>query len=164
MLCKIYLKILFDKREDEKLRQGFWLPSDAKRDSKAAWLSNARIRDYIGGIKTKHTLLVADACFSGGIFKSRDVFTENRASLELAKLPSRKAITSGAMKTVPDKSVFMEYLIKRLDQNEKDLLPAEQLFSSFKIAVMNNSEGQVPQFGDIKGAVGFRYSRRCNMV
>ena len=137
---------------DEDLKQGFWLPSDAKRTSKAAWLSNAMIRDYIGGIHTKHTLLVADACFSGGIFKTRDVFIENMASLELAKLPSRKAITSGAMKTVPDKSVFIEYLTKRLSENERSLLPAEILFSSFKIAVMNNSHGQVPQFGDIKGA------------
>lgn len=137
---------------DEDLKQGFWLPSDAKRTSKAAWLSNAMIRDYIGGIHTKHTLLVADACFSGGIFKTRDVFIENMASLELAKLPSRKAITSGAMKTVPDKSVFIEYLTKRLEENERHLLPAEILFSSFKIAVMNNSHGQVPQFGDIKGA------------
>lgn len=137
---------------DEDLKQGFWLPSDAKRTSKAAWLSNAMIRDYIGGIHTKHTLLVADACFSGGIFKTRDVFIENMASLELAKLPSRKAITSGAMKTVPDKSVFIEYLAKRLEENERNLLPAEILFSSFKIAVMNNSHGQVPQFGDIKGA------------
>lgn len=137
---------------DEDLKQGFWLPSDAKRTSKAAWLSNAMIRDYIGGIHTKHTLLVADACFSGGIFKTRDVFIENMASLELAKLPSRKAITSGAMKTVPDKSVFIEYLTKRLKENERSLLPAEILFGSFKIAVMNNSHGQVPQFGDIKGA------------
>lgn len=137
---------------DENLKQGFWLPSNSKIDSKAEWLSNARIRDYIGGINAKHTLLVADACFSGGIFKTRDVFIQNRASLELAKLPSRKAITSGAMKTVPDKSVFIEYLIKRLEQNENILLPTEQLFSSFKIAVMNNSEGQVPQYGDIQGA------------
>lgn len=137
---------------DENLKQGFWLPSDSKIDSKAAWLSNAMIRDYIGGINAKHTLLVADACFSGGIFKTREVFVQNRASLELAKLPSRKAITSGAMKTVPDKSVFIEYLIKRLQQNEFSLLPTEQLFTSFKIAVMNNSEGQVPQYGDIQGA------------
>ena len=137
---------------DEDLKQGFWLPSDAKRTSKAAWLSNAMIRDYIGGIHTKHTLLVADACFSGGIFKTRDMFVQNMASLELAKLPSRKAITSGAMKTVPDKSVFIEYLTKRLEENDRSLLPAEILFSSFKIAVMNNSHGQVPQFGDIKGA------------
>lgn len=137
---------------DENLRQGFWLPSDSKVDSKAAWLSNAMIRDYIGGINAKHTLLVADACFSGGIFKSREVFVENRATLELAKLPSRKAITSGTMKTVPDKSVFIEYLLKRLEQNSLSLLPTEQLFSSFKIAVMNNSQGQVPQYGDIQGA------------
>ena len=137
---------------DEELKQGFWLPADARESSKAAWLSNAMIRDYIGGIKTQHTLLVADACFSGGIFKTRSAFNTKMASLELAKLRSRQAITSGAMKTVPDKSVFIEYFIKRLEENENELLPAEMLFSSFKIAVMNNSQGQVPQFGDIQGA------------
>jgi len=70
---------------------------------------------------------------------------------ELYKLPSRKAMTSGAMKEVPDKSVFIEYLVKRLDQNTDKFLPAEQLFSSFKAAVINNSpNGQVPQFGEIR--------------
>lgn len=136
---------------DERLKQGYWLPRDSKQSSKAAWLSNGTIRDYIGGIKSRHTLLVADACFSGGIFKTRDVFTENRAVLELYKLPSRKAMTSGNMKTVPDKSVFMEYLIRRLNENEGKMISAEQLFSSFRVAVINNSaNGQVPQFGDIR--------------
>ena len=136
---------------DDGLRQGYWLPRDARDDTKSAWISNGTIRDYIGGIKTKHTLLIADACFSGGIFKTRDVFMESRALVELYKLPSRKAITSGNMKTVPDKSVFMEFLIKRLSESEERMISAEQLFSSFRVAVINNSaNGQVPQFGDIR--------------
>lgn len=138
---------------DEKLKQGYWLPSNSKKSSKAQWLSNGTIRDYVGGIKSKHTLLIADACFSGGIFKTRDVFMESRAVLELYKLPSRKAMTSGNMKTVPDKSVFMEYLIKRLKENDQTIISAEQLFSSFRRAVINNSaNGQVPQYGDIRQA------------
>lgn len=138
---------------DDGLKQGYWLPRDSKRDSKVAWLSNGTIRDYVGGIKSKHTLLIADACFSGGIFKTREVFSEAKAVLELYKLPSRKAMTSGNMKTVPDKSVFMEYLIKRLQNNEHSVFSAEQLFSSFRVAVINNSSnGQVPQYGDIREA------------
>ena len=49
---------------DESFKQGYWLPADARQKSKSSWISNATIRDYIYGIKTKHTLLIADACFS----------------------------------------------------------------------------------------------------
>lgn len=137
---------------DENIKQGFWLPADARRTSRAQWLSNSTIRDYIGGMRTKHTLLIADACFSGGIFKTRAAFSEAPKSVqELYKLPSRKAITSGAMKEVPDKSVFVEFLTKRLRENAEQFLNSESLFSSFREAVINNSpNGQVPQYGEIK--------------
>jgi hypothetical protein len=140
---------------DERLKQGFWLPADASMTSKAQWLSNSTIRDYVGGIQSKHTLLITDACFSGGIFKERSAsFGNSRAMLEMYKLPSRKAMTSGALKTVPDKSVFITYLNKNLINNDKPLISAEELFSTFKIAVINNSpNGQVPQYGPI-GQVG----------
>ncbi len=140
---------------DHQLKQGFWLPSDANHNSKAHWLSNSTIRDYIGGINSKHTLLITDACFSGSIFKERGInFESSKAMLEMYRLTSRKAMTSGTLKTVPDKSVFIKYLIKNLQDNTHPLLSAEELFQSFKIAVINNSpNGQVPQYGAI-GQVG----------
>ncbi len=137
---------------DERLKQGYWLPVDAAQNTRTEWISNGTIRDYVAGMQTKHTLLISDACFSGGIFKTRDAFSsESPATLELYKLPSRKAMTSGAMKEVPDKSVFVEYLIKRLKDNREKLLPAETLFASFRQAVINNSPNrQVPQYGEIR--------------
>ncbi len=138
---------------DDRIEQGYWLPSDAKKNSKAAWLSNGTIRDYIRAIDSKHTLLITDACFGGGILKTREAFTASRAMLEMYKLPSRKAMTSGALKTVPDKSVFIEYLIKALQRNDQPLISADQLFASFKYNVINNSpNGQVPQYGVISQA------------
>lgn len=138
---------------NEQLNQGYWLPSDASLDSKSYWLSNSTLRDYVGGIKSKHTLLISDACFSGGILKERAVFENSRAILEVYKLPSRKAMTSGTLKTVPDKSVFIEYLLKNLVNNQAPLLSADQLFRHFKTAVINNSpNGQVPQYGPISQA------------
>jgi len=135
---------------DDKIEQGYWLPSNAKKSSKAAWLSNGTIRDYIRAIDSKHTLLITDACFSGGILKTREAFTASKAILEMYKLSSRRAITSGSLKTVPDKSVFIEYLIKALKNNEQPLISADQLFNSFKYNVINNSvNGQVPQYGVI---------------
>lgn len=136
---------------DEQLTQGYWLPSDAQKESKADWISNSTIKDYVRSFKTKHTLLVADACFSGGLFKERDAFAYGKAMLEMYKLPSRKAITSGALTTVPDKSVFMKYLTAGLANNEDPLFNAEQLFYNLKLSVINNSpNGQVPQYGVIR--------------
>ena len=67
----------------------------------------------------------------------------------LYNLPSRKAMTSGTLTEVPDRSSFVKFLIERLDENKEICLSSEQLFSSFRIAVINNSD-VIPQYGEIK--------------
>ena len=134
---------------DEKTQKGYWLPSDAQQDNTANWFRNSSLSGYIASINSNHTLLIADACFSGSIFKTRDAFGNMDKGIErLYKLPSRKAMTSGTLKVVPDKSVFLDFLTKRLEQNEETYLSSEQLFFSFKTAVLNNSQN-IPQFGEI---------------
>ncbi len=132
----------------EKLEQGYWIPSDGKLDSKTNWISNSTIRDYIKGFKCKHTLLIVDACFSGSIImKHRGI---GKSLLSMYNLPSRKAITSGVLEYVPDESVFLDYLIKGLEENQAALLSAGQLFYEMKVAVIQNSPlNQVPQYGPI---------------
>jgi len=135
---------------DKQDEIGYWLPSDAKQANTANWMRNSTIRDYLRTVKTKHTLLIADACFSGGIFKTRKAFTDAPQSIQkLYDYPSRKAMTSGTLTEVPDKSVFLLYLNKRLTENSQPYISAEELFGSFKVAVMNNSPN-VPQYGEIK--------------
>jgi len=131
---------------------GYWLPVDSKASSTANWLANSTIRDYIGAIKSRHTLLIADACFSGGIFKTRKAFSDAPEGIsKLYELPSRKAMTSGTLTEVPDESVFLHTLVQRLEDNTQKYISTEELFASIKPAVLNNTE-TVPQFGDIKGA------------
>jgi len=134
---------------DEEMSTGYWLPSDAESDNPVNWLPNTDLTNYISVLKTKHTLLIADACFSGGIFKTRKAFNTTGTIEKLYKLPSRKAITSGTLKEVPDQSVFVEFLLKRLNENGEYYLSSEQLFSSMRVAVMNNSPN-VPQYGTIQ--------------
>ena len=138
---------------DKKTNQGYWLPSDAEKTRRANWIPNGTIRDYINGIKSKHTLLISDACFSGGIFKTKKAFSDSSAAINvLNSLTSRKAITAGTQnEEVPDKSVFLEYLTKRLLNNPDKYLSSQNLFSLFNEAVINNSPTrQVPQFGVIR--------------
>jgi hypothetical protein len=139
----------------DDMKQGFWLPRDASGiNDPADWIPNSTVRDYIKAIKAKHVLLVADSCFSGGIFKTREAFYKQKVSMEkIYELPSRKAITSGAMKTVPDRSVFLEYLIKRLKDNKEPYMDTQKLFASLREAVINNSPShQTPLYGAISEA------------
>ncbi len=135
---------------DEKANIGYWLPCDAKISRKAEWFRNSTLCDYLKEINSKHTLLIADACFGGAIFKTRSVSMEAPKAIQmLYDLPSRKAMTSGTLTEVPDRSTFIKYLIERLASNDDKYTSSEQLFSSFRIAVINNSD-VIPQYGEIR--------------
>ncbi len=135
---------------DEEANIGYWLPSNARKMSTANWFGNSQLVDYLKKIKSKHTLLITDACFSGSIFTSRSAFSDAPLAIEkLYELPSRKAMTSGTLTEVPDQSSFAKYLIDRLEENSNQYLSAQDLFSSIRPAVINNSDA-VPQYGEIK--------------
>jgi len=135
---------------DEKANIGYWLPSDAKRNLKADWFRNSTLCDYITEINSRHTLLITDACFGGSIFKTRGISLEAPKAIQmLYDLPSRKAMTSGTITEVPDRSSFVKYLVERLYENKEKCISSEQLFASFRIAVINNSD-VIPQYGEIK--------------
>jgi len=137
---------------DETKKIGYWMPSDSRRNSTANWLRNTTLQSYIAAIPTHHTLLIADACFSGGIFKTRKAFADASKGInKLYELPSRKAMTSGTLKEVPDESVFLHLLVKRLKQNKMKYISSESLFASFRDGVLNNSPN-IPQYGTIRNS------------
>lgn len=140
---------------DSDLKKGYWLPVDSKSTSRANWFSNDDLRTYIGTFKTKHTLLIADACFSGSILRDMkaQIMQSSHEFQRLYGMPSRKAMTSGTMKPVPDESVFIKYLVKYLVGNTDKYMTADHLFHSFRETVIKNSPNyQVPQYGDIHEA------------
>jgi formylglycine-generating enzyme required for sulfatase activity len=143
---------------DEQREQGYWLPSDAQYGSYSKLISNSDLRDAIRAIKARHTLLISDACFSGSLFNTRDAFTRSAAIEQVSRLSSRTAMTSGAMTTVPDRSVFVSYLLKRLRENQEPYLLAGDLFSQLRTPVINNSPRQAngsistPRYGVIQEA------------
>jgi hypothetical protein len=136
---------------DERLKKGYWLPADSRVNDVSTWIPNSTIKDYIAGIQSKHTLLITDACFSGGIFKTRDVNSEinDYAFSKIYRLASRKAMTSGTLTTVPDDSKFMRSLLKQLTEFDGEYLTSRKLFDDLYTAVVNNTNS-VPQFGVIQ--------------
>ncbi|HXD94477.1 MAG TPA: caspase family protein [Bacteroidia bacterium] len=142
----------------QQLGKGYWVPVDAQTTSTSDYISNNDIQTFLSGIKSKHTLLISDACFSGDIFRGNTIGVpfENseRYYKEVNNLASRQALTSGGIEPVMDggkegHSVFAYYFLKALTGNTSKFYDASQLFSTIKIPVTNNSE-QSPQFQSIK--------------
>ena len=130
---------------------GYWLPKDAELSNSANWLYNDQLVAGLRKIKSLHTLLISDACFSGSIFKSRSISFVGATDVIKKKyqLPSRKAMTSGTLKTVPNKSVFIKYLVDRLEKNKSKYYSSSTLYQEIEVPVGNNSTS-LPQFGVIQ--------------
>lgn len=142
----------------QELNKGYWVPFDATTASTSHYISNNDIQTFLGGIRSKHTLLVADACFSGDIFRGKTVSipfeNSDRYYSTVHNLLSRQALTSGGIEPVMDggrdgHSVFAYYLLKALQGNNDLFFDASQLFNTLRIPVINNSE-QSPNFQPIK--------------
>jgi len=153
---------------DEVLKMGYWLPSDARKDSKSNWVSNTDLTIYLSAFEANHVLLISDACFSGGIFKTRSIGGMNQGTKRLYELKSRKAITSGNLKVVPDNSVFMKFFLKLLELNNDAFLTSDQLFAKIRPNILNNSSteplyGVVHNTGDEGGEFVF-YNQNASAV
>ncbi|HET6245913.1 MAG: caspase family protein [Bacteroidetes bacterium] len=142
----------------KNLNKGFWVPVDASTNSTSAYISNSEIQTFLGGIPSRHTLLIADACFSGDIFRGNTMSVPFEQSekyyAEVNALKSRQALTSGGIELVMDggkdgHSIFAYYLLQALKENKNKYFDASQLYSKLKIPVVNNSE-QTPSFNPIK--------------
>jgi len=142
------------------LNKGYWVPYDAKTNSIADFISNNDVKTFLGGIPSKHTLLITDACFAGDIFRGEtekipfDPSDMSRYYKEVYRKPSRLAITSGGIEEVMDAgkdnhSIFTYYLLKALKENPNKYMDASQLFNDFKVAVTNNSD-QTPILQAVK--------------
>jgi hypothetical protein len=136
----------------EKNSMGYWLPSDAAARILDNWLMNSIITDYVSRNQARHTLVIADACFGGSIFRTRAFQPEEEKIIsEMYLKTSKKAMTSGDLTEVPDESVFVKTFLEQLSANKENYLPSEKLFFSIKPNVVKAAD-LIPQFGIIKNA------------
>ncbi len=98
-----------------------------------------------------------DACFSGGIFKTRGGLAESdKAIQELYSMPSRKAMTSGTLTEVPDHSTFLDYLTQRLQDNKQELYVGRPAF----LQIPRGRDQQQPQYAPVRRDPRSRRRRR----
>ena len=141
-------------------KKGYWLMANAKRNDVNTWLPNKDVLDLIAKIPSRHTLLITDACFSGGVFKTRSIGKNAPAAIQsMNEKISRVAITSGNDTEVPDESVFMKYLIKALSENKEQYLTAQKMFITQIIEAVMTETKTEPRYGtlELAGHVGGDY-------
>ncbi len=128
---------------------GYWVPIEARKEKKGAYVSNSTIRDYISAMKAKHVYLVADSCFSGSLFagaiRSKPPSVTGRYYQEVYNRMSRQGLTSGGTEPVSDEgydghSIFAYYLLKTLQENNDPFLTATSLFDRIAVPIANNSK------------------------
>ena len=101
---------------DKELDGSYWLPHEAERGKTHSYLYNERVFEFIGKIKTHHSVLILDSCFSG------DIFVRNRSLGEAIEgQGSRWGLSSGRLGPVPDKSLFFSHLLERLENAQEDV-------------------------------------------
>jgi uncharacterized caspase-like protein len=147
---------------DTSEERGYWLPVNAKPDSRIQWISNTTITDALKAMAAKHILVVADSCYSGTLVRGIDVVRPASGSerdtylARIAQKRSRTVLTSGGLEPVSDSgggkehSVFAKAFLTALQEN-RDVLDGQQLFNLVRRPVVLNAS-QTPEYTDIRYA------------
>jgi hypothetical protein len=144
---------------DRDAGRGYWLPVDARPDTRAQWVSNTEVTDTLKAMSAKHVLVVADSCYAGTLLREdrgialvtgseRDVFLTR-----IAQKRSRTVLSSGGIEPVLDSggaghSVFAKAFLEALEEN-RDVLDGQGLFARIRRPVVLNSP-QTPEYSDIR--------------
>jgi len=143
---------------DEEADQGYWLPTNASKDRRSRWVSNATITDSLKAIKSKHVMVVADSCYSSRLVRSLNIKVVSKESHDFCKQMSRKkarvVITSGRLEPVEDGkgkySPFARAFLVALNNNT-DVIDGTKLFNTILRPVMVKMD-QPPQYSDVRHA------------
>ncbi|MEM6316806.1 MAG: caspase family protein, partial [Bacteroidota bacterium] len=112
---------------DKVFEEGYWIPVNAQLGATEDCISNSKIKTILSAIKSKHTFLIVDSCFSGSLFAK---FRSVAVAEKLEESPSRWGLTAGRNEVVSDgkpgdHSPFAESMLYHLEKNESVLGVAE---------------------------------------
>lgn len=135
---------------DADLDEGYWVPANARKDSTSDYISNSDVLKWIRAIKTHHTLIIVDSCFSGTLV------SQSRSTVLSEKYPSCRIFASGRKELVDDgapgtNSPFARAILSRLTFNTDRVLRASDLIQAVT-KVVEADAGQAPIEGRIKEA------------
>ena len=143
----------FDRQYDSE----WWIPADAKKRDSLTYLDNTLVQRAMKAKDARHVLLISDSCYSGALFGQERAMSQtisDKYYLNLNNEISRWGMTSGNKTSASDKgtdghSVFAYQLIKKLKNNIKYYIYAQEIYTDIAPIIGNNSE-QAPMCRPIK--------------
>ncbi len=138
---------------DTNLEEGSWIPFNGKAGASWTYIDFSRVLKYIKAIKSKHTFVIADSCYSGTLFTDRS--KRSNITPRDFYIPSRYLLTAGRNTVVSDgkpgdNSPFADNLLWFLKNTKELQFSAATLCEKVKTGVSNNV-AQIPRYGSIHG-------------
>ena len=137
----------------KNIREGYWIPVDAVLNRRATYLSNHEVLNLIKNLKARHVFGVVDSCFSGSLFRNRNLVS---VTDRYASTPSRWLFTSGQLEPVSDGSLgdnspFAKKLISQLTNNPQETLWVSELCMGVMKGFQYDAANQVPEWSPLNG-------------
>lgn len=134
--------------------EGYWIPKNGGDPAtQRFFIPTTVILSKMKAIKSRHTLLITDSCFSGSLIrKSRGGIVDSGFYRELSEKRSRQIITSGGLEPVSDSgdgnhSVFAGSLLNILSESRETPLSASELAIELRKSLKNTGARQTPEYG-----------------
>jgi hypothetical protein len=141
---------------DPIIDTGYWIPVDGKLGEIGTFIDFHLITRFVKVIKTHHTFIIADSCYSGTLFTDRSAA---QVLDHLESIPSRWLLTAGRNEVVSDgkpgdNSPFADAILYRLRHNQEPRLRVSD-FCNLIITDVRSNARQLPR-GDTLRDVGHR--------
>lgn len=137
---------------DPSDKSGHLVPVDAEEDAVWSYISNANFLSRIRAIKSFHTFLIVDSCFSGSLILSKRMDSTALAE-NVGNYPSRWGLAAGRIELVEDgyhgeNSPFSQAILSFLKNNNSAKFPVSDLIQYVKRITPHNSR-QTPVGGPL---------------
>jgi len=147
---------------DTEIERAYWLPVDARKEDNANWISADDITQNIRAIPAKHILIVSDSCYSGTIMRGLETniaepIVRDRYLQKMSGGKSRTLMASGGNEPVADgggqgHSVFARALMNGLEQMDKDVFTAEEVYYNFIREAVTGKSNQTPEYNSLRNS------------
>jgi len=149
---------------DEKTKEGYWIPTDAKKEDKSTWIPNKAISDFMASMKAKHVMVIADSCYSGTLSGSSisplPETVDNEDILFTSRVKARTVLTSGGLQPILDSggnghSIFASAFMDVLNEND-GVMEGYRLYKAMEqqVSLRSSLAGlkQIPEYSAIRHA------------
>lgn len=143
-----YVLVYYAGHGDIKNNKSYWIPVNAKKNSRSQWINIGDIENYLMDIPAHHLAVMVDSCYFS-ITKGSNIINENRKSMYYQKLldgRARLVLSSGQNEPVDDtgngnNSIFGISFINALKNNNNAIALRE---IGYDIALAHSGMRQQP--------------------